>query len=147
MRCGGGFVIYEIWGGDFCKLKRTKIWNWFKEFLLLWNQNIWCTFDSIFRNKVYRAYISDWGRNNQNNICYGKFPFNFKLFRSVLALRVAVVSALSARRLTSLLRFVYVLAVCGGQAVGEWLRMEACILRFNRRRPRRSNLGFFHSYM
>jgi len=31
--------------------------------------------------------------------CYGKFPFNFKLFRSVLALSVAVVSALSARRL------------------------------------------------
>jgi len=24
MRCGGGFVIYEIWGGDFCKLNVLK---------------------------------------------------------------------------------------------------------------------------
>jgi len=80
-------------------------------------------------------------------ICYGKFLFNFKLFRSVLALSVAVVSALSARRLTWLPRFVCVLAVCGGQVVREWLRMEACILRFNRRRQRRSDLGFFVSYM
>ena len=77
--------------------------------------------------------------------CYGKFPFNIKLFRSVVGLSVAVVSALSARRLTWLLRFVCVLAVFGGQVVSKWLRMEACILRFNRRR--RSNLGFFHSYM
>jgi len=30
--------------------------------------------------------------------CCGKFPFNFKLFRSVLASSVTVVSALSARR-------------------------------------------------
>ena len=76
-------------------------------------------------------------------VCYGKFPFNFKVFRSVLALSVAVVSALSARRLAWLPRFVCVLAVCGGQAVSEWFRMEACILRF--KRQRRSNLGFFHS--
>ena len=53
--------------------------------------------------------------------CYGKFPFNFKLFRSVLALSVAVVSALSARRLAWLLRFVCVLAVCGSQVVNGFV--------------------------
>ena len=54
-------------------------------------------------------------------VCYGKFPFNFKLVRSVLALSVAVVSALSTRRLASLLRFVCVLAVCGGQLVSGFV--------------------------
>ena len=43
----------------------------------------------------YVLMVSTWW-----GVCYGKFPFNFKLFRSVLALSVAVVSALSARRLT-----------------------------------------------
>jgi len=72
--------------------------------------------------------------------CYGKFPFNFKLLGFVRASSVALVSVLSKRRLTLLLSFVCILAVCGGQPVSEWLRMEACILRFNRRR--RSNLVF-----
>jgi len=54
-------------GGDFCRLKRTKILNWFQK-ILLWNQNIWCSFDSMVRNKIYRHMISDWWRNNQTNI-------------------------------------------------------------------------------
>jgi len=53
--------------------------------------------------------------------CYDKFPFNFKLVRSVLTLSVAVVSALSARRLAWLLRFVCVLAFCGGQLVSGFV--------------------------
>jgi len=72
--------------------------------------------------------------------CCGKFPFSSKLLRSVRALSVDLVSALSTRRFTWLLSFVCVLAVCGCQSVSEWLRMEACILRFNRRR--RSDLVF-----
>jgi len=47
--------------------------------------------------------------------CYGKFLFNFKLVRSVRAFSVTLVSALSARRFTWLLRFVCVLTVCGGR--------------------------------
>jgi len=59
-------------------------------------------------------------------VCYGKFPFNFKLIRSVRAFSVALVSALSTWRFTWLLRFVCVLAVCGGwQLVSgfEWKRV------------------------
>jgi len=26
------------------------------------------------------------------------------------------------------------MVICGGQSVSEWLRMEVCILQFNRRR-------------
>jgi len=56
-------------------------------------------------------------------LCDGKFPFNLKLLRSVRASSVSLVSTLSTRRLTWLLPFVCLLAVCSGQSVSGWLRI------------------------
>jgi len=64
------------------------------------------------------------------------FPFNFKLFCSVHALSLALVSILATRRLIWLLSFVCALtAVCGSQLQQDvsGFDMVACILRFNRR--------------
>ena len=73
-------------------------------------------------------------------VCYGKLPFNFKLFRIVLAFKCR--RCFSPKRTVP--RLIATLRLCAGRlwwSVSEWFRMEACILRFNRRR-RRSNLGF-----
>ena len=55
-RFGGRF---RFPGGDFCRLKHTQMLNWFQKYiyLLLWNQSIWCTFDSMVRNKGYKTHI------------------------------------------------------------------------------------------
>jgi len=50
---------------------------------------------------------------SKNCKCYGKFPLSFKLLRSVRALRMALASTLSTRRLVWLLSFICVLVVCG----------------------------------
>jgi len=57
-------VIYEIWraisayrGAISAGYNVLKIGiDSKKQFFLLWIQNIWCPFDSMFRNKVYRAH-------------------------------------------------------------------------------------------
>jgi len=51
--------------------------------------------------------------------CCRKFPFSSKLLRSVRALSVDLVSALSTRHFTWLLSFVCVLTVCGCQWVAS----------------------------
>jgi len=67
--------FYAFWGdfsfqgGNFCRLKHTQMLHWFqkKQYLLLWNQSIWCTPTPWFVTKVIK-HISDWSRNDQTNI-------------------------------------------------------------------------------
>ena len=63
MRCWVDFVICELWGDfsfqgcDFCMLKPTKFWiDSKKQHFLLWNQSIWCTFDSMVHHKGHKTY-------------------------------------------------------------------------------------------
>ena len=51
---GGDFGFQ---GGDFCRWKHAQMLNWFQknQYLLLWNQSLWCTFDSMVRNKAYKT--------------------------------------------------------------------------------------------
>ena len=65
MRCGGDFVSYEIWGGfrflegRFLQVKTYSNVQMIpkNQYLLLWNQSIWCTFDSMVRNNGYKTHI------------------------------------------------------------------------------------------
>jgi len=77
--------------------------------------------DQNFKSVLLRVHWSYKLRRHSGGYCYGKFPFNFKLFRSVLALSVAIVAALSARCLAWLIRIVCVLAVYGGQLVSGFV--------------------------
>jgi len=56
-------------GGDFCRLKHTQMLNLFQknQYLLLWNQSLWCTCDSMVRNKAYKTHIGL--VTHQSNYC------------------------------------------------------------------------------
>jgi len=61
----GDFVIYEIWGassvsrGRFLQVKTYSDVELIpkNQYLLLWNQSHWCTFDSMVGNKAYITHI------------------------------------------------------------------------------------------
>jgi len=77
MCCGGDFVIYEIFGADFGfqggrPFLQVKTYSNVElipknQYLLLWNQSLWCTFDSMVRNKAYKTHIGL--VTHQSNYC------------------------------------------------------------------------------
>ena len=66
-RFGGDFNFQR---DDFCWLKHNYNLEFIpkKKYLLLWNQSIWCTFDSVDHNKAKKHTILGWWRYNQANI-------------------------------------------------------------------------------
>ena len=75
MCCGdANFVIYEIWGlqfprGDFCRLKHSKILNWFQKHNICYFgiKALDVPLTPWFVTKVIK-HISVWSHNNQTNI-------------------------------------------------------------------------------
>jgi len=52
----GRFCDVRDLGGDFCSLGILNFWIDYKEkqYLLLWSQSKWCSFDSMVRDKGYK---------------------------------------------------------------------------------------------
>jgi len=62
MRYGSFYILPDLGDnfsskeGDFCRLEYTKILDTKNEsYLPFWTQIIWCTFNSMVRNKGYKA--------------------------------------------------------------------------------------------
>jgi len=78
VRCGGEFVIYEVWGaisvfreGDFCRLKYIQMLNWFqKNNSCYFGIKALMQFDSMVHNinKGYKTHI--WSRINQTAVAW-----------------------------------------------------------------------------
>jgi len=67
-RFGGRF---QFPGGRFLQVRIYKICEMISKIKLdlpLWNQFIWCAFDSMFFKKVIKHTIQDWWCNNQTSI-------------------------------------------------------------------------------
>ena len=62
MRCGGDFVIWEaisLSRGAISAGGNTKKFWIDKIIFVLWNQSIWCIFDSMVNNKSYKTHQTD----------------------------------------------------------------------------------------